>query len=120
MNAPVAPAAQKVAVAALIEATGLRVSTRKPTTPPPEFVVVSRIGGSSTTYATSNPRFLVECFAADELAAEQLAERVITAWRTMRTHRIIWSSDDGNLARWDDPDPDHHRFQFTGGLTILL
>lgn len=115
-----APAAQKVVVAALSEALGVRVSTEKPRDLPERYVIASRIGGSSGTFATSDPRFLVECYGPDEGDAEEFAEEVIATWRRLRSHGIVDARDDQNLAPYPDPDPSHVRFQFTGGVKIKL
>ncbi|MEY8565205.1 hypothetical protein AALF15_01360 [Corynebacteriaceae bacterium 7-707] len=115
-----APPAQKVVVAALSEALGVRVSTQKPRELPERYVIVSRIGGSSGTFATSDPRFLVECYAPDEVSAEEFAEEVIATWRRLRSHGIVDARDDQNLVPNRDPDPSRVRFQFTGGVKIKL
>lgn len=111
---------QAIAVSVLTSALGVRVSTRKPDPHPDQFVVVSRIGGGNDDWATRDPRFLIECFATNELVAEELAETAREAWRTARTPEVMWSTADNNLARFDDPDPTLHRFQFTGGLKLKL
>lgn len=113
-------APQVIAVSALKEALGVRVSTRRPSPPPDEFVIVSRIGGGAEDWATRDPRFLVECYAGSEVAAELLAERAWEAWRNARLYapEVNWSHADNNLTRFDDPDPAHKRFQFTGGLQL--
>lgn len=118
---PAAPSSQKVAVQALMAALpGLNVSTQMPRARPAEHVIVSRIGGGDGPFGTVAPRFLVEVYGSDELAAEELAERVRRAWLGLRSHGINWSTDDGNLTPYESPDVDHVRFQFTGGLQIIL
>lgn len=117
------PAMQKVARAALVAATGLPVKTRLPPADktPDEFVVISRIGDATTTFATADPRFLVEVYATDELRAEELAQHVRQAWCSMRSHGVLWGHADRNLMRMDNPDTaGHSRFQFTGGLKVSL
>lgn len=115
-----APAVTGLVVKALTAALGVRVSTKKPRDLLDRYVIVSRIGGSSGTFATADPRYLVECYAPDELAAEEFAELVLATWRGLRTHGIIYGSDDRNLVPYDDPDTSHSRFQFTGGVKIRL
>ena len=118
---PVPPSGKAVAVAALKQALpGVAVSTRMPTTRPDRHVIVSRIGGGARTFATSDPRFLVECYARDELAAEQLALEVEHAWKHLRSHGINYASSDDNVAENPSPDPNHYRVQFTGTLQIIL
>lgn len=113
-------ASQAIAVGVLSQALSVRVSTRKPDPYPDAFVVVSRIGGGNDDWATRDPRFLIECFATKEVAAEELAEAAREAWRRARTPEVLWATADNNLARFDDPDPKLHRFQFTGGLKLKL
>lgn len=118
---PVAPTAQVVAVKALSEALpGVRVSTKIPDPRPAEHVVVSRIGNSNPEFGTSMPRFLVEVYSGSEVAAEVLAEKVHSAWLNLNTHGINNAPSDWNLQPFDSPDPNHVRFQFTGGLQIIL
>lgn len=110
--------AQAIAVQVLSEVVGVPVSTRLPEMKPPQFIVVSRIGGGTSDFALRNPRFLVECYAHTELGAEELAELAHERWHGLR-HRLIHRCvSDNNLARYDDPDPELFRFQFTG--TMLL
>lgn len=111
-------APQVIAVSALREALGVRVSTRRPDSPPDELVIVSRIGGGQQDWATRDPRFLIECYARSEAAAEVLAERARDAWIRARTSEVTWASADNNITRFDDPDTSHHRFQFTGALQL--
>ena len=82
--------------------------------------VNSNMNNTIQTLFMMSPRFLVEVSSRSELAAEELAEQVRRSWLGLRTHGINWSTDDGNLAPNTSPDPDHVRFQFTGGLQIIL
>lgn len=116
----VAPSSQAAAVKALSSALGVRVSTKKAEKLGDKYVIVQRIGGSSSTFATANPRFLVQCYAPTELEAERFAELVAATWRGLRTNGIIYAYDDHNIVPLSDPDTSHVRFQFTGGLTIQL
>lgn len=117
---PAAPSSTRVAVRSLGAALGVPVSTQMPTRKPERFIILSRIGGGSGPFGTVAPRFLVECYAPTEVAAEEFGELVRATWRTMRTHGINYGYDDDNLAWFDAPDVDHSRFQFTGGLQIIL
>lgn len=109
---------QAIAVKMLKDALGVRVSTRMPDPEPQRFVIVSRIGGGADTWATKAPRFLVECYAPTETAAEQLADDAWDAWRRFRINQVTWASVDDNLTRYDDPDRRFFRFQFTAQLQI--
>lgn len=114
-------AAQAVAVQAIQEALAVPASTRFPPKQmrPREFVVVSRIGGGADDWALKTPRFLIECYAASELDAERLADRAWDAWSALRAPAPISSGyADNNLTRYDNPDTEHVRFQFTGGLRL--
>lgn len=116
-----APAVTGLVVKALTAALGVHVSTKKPrTVPAGRYVLVSRIGGSSGTFATADPRYLVECYGTDDLDAEEFAELVLATWRGLRTHGIVHGADDRNLVPYADPDESHSRFQFTGGVKIRL
>lgn len=106
-------------VKALSQKMGVKVSTRMPADKPERFIIVSRIGGGANDWATRNPRFLVECYASSEIAAERLGEETWETWLTLRTDKIHFTSVDNNLARHDDPDPKLHRFQFTSGAQFL-
>lgn len=111
-------APQVIAVKVLQDKITARVSTRKPDPHPDQFIIVSRIGGGADDWATRDPRFLIECFATDEVAAETLAETAWEVWRAARTTEVMWTTADPNLTRFDDPDPKLYRFQFTGGLKL--
>lgn len=118
---PVPRSSQLVAVQALADALpSMRVSTELPDPRPSEHVVVSRIGGEDPPFGAITPRFLVEVYAATQLAAEELGERVQHTWLHLRSHGINWATTDHNLAPYDSPDPEHIRWQFTGSLQILL
>lgn len=122
MQPPVAaPAATPLVIRALSQALGVRVSTQKPTAPPGRFIVVSLIGGDPDTFATVNPRFLVECYAPDSIEAEQFVNDVAHAWRSLRVHNNqLGHSYTDRIVDFDDPDDRYHRYQFTAGITILL
>lgn len=118
---PAAPSAQLAAVQALSQALdGVWVSTKLPDPRPEEHVVVSRIGGQSPEFGTSMPRFLIEVYGKTDLSTEVLAEKVHSAWMNLRSHGINSTTSDWNLVPFDSPDVKHVRFQFTGGLQILL
>lgn len=114
---------QKIAVQALADALGVPVSTQMPTTRPRRFVVVSRIGDGARVFGAMNPRFLIECYAENECEAELLAEKTRWCWcdfERTKPHGINSASADQNMVRYEDPSVEHHRFQFTGSLQILL
>ncbi len=124
MLAP-APSSQRIAIAAFREGLNklghdVPVSVQRDTAD--RFVVVSRVGGGQG-FALSRPRILVECYATNEIAAEELAEAAYVAPHHVAGRRWFggtvtgWSGDD-NLVRFDDPDTNHFRFQFTGVLGI--
>ena len=114
--------AQSIITAALEAATGVVTSTQllPPEKRPEKFIVVSRVGGGSNDWVLRNPRFLVECFAPTEFEAEQLGELVWEIWFKLRTTEILHAKPDNNLTRYDDPGVKHHRFQFTGEMTLKV
>lgn len=126
------PPGQLVAVAALKAAFAAHsivasVGTQKPADSPKltQFVVLSRIGGGRSNFATSAPRLLVECYATEELDAERLANTATAAlkWSVSRSfsgYSVRWWEDDENVAPVPDPDVNHFRFQFTGTLSVAL
>lgn len=114
--------AQRVAVQALTQALDVPVSTQMPVRKPEEFVIISRIGDGDLIFGAYTPRFLVECYARSEVAAEELAEWVRYCWQRFEVVKplgINSAQADANLVRYDAPDIDHFRFQFTGSLQIL-
>ena len=111
--------ATAILVKALTKLLGVRVATQMPESKPESFVLVSRIGGGANDWATRDPRFLVECYAGSEIKAESLGELAWEAWPRLREDpSITWAAVDNNLARYDDPDPSLHRFQFTASLQL--
>ncbi|WP_010540376.1 hypothetical protein [Dietzia alimentaria] len=129
MSNPVPPSGALVATQALreqldtLKGRSVHVGTRKPAPGVEEFVVVSRIGGGRDSFATSAPRFLVECYHPGEIEAEELALAAEHALRGSvgRTYSggVItgWDGDD-NLVNFPDPNSSHVRFQFSGALGI--
>lgn len=129
MANPVPPSGALVATQALREpldelmGRAIHVGTRKPVEKLSEFIVVSRIGGGRETFATTAPRFLVECYHTGEIEAEELALAAEHALRSAvgRTYSggVIthWTGDD-NLVNFPDPNTDLVRFQFSGALGV--
>lgn len=133
------PPSQMITVAALTAVFAdfypdIEVSTDKPSEERarslPRFVVISRIGGGRSNFATSAPRVLVECYSTQrEFSAQTEAERLANlttaalghaAGGTYAGYEIRDWSDDENIARHRDPNFSHERFQFTGTLSIAL
>lgn len=129
MTNPVPPSGALVATLALrdrldeLVGRPVHVGTRKPAAGINEFIVLSRIGGGRETFATTAPRFLVECYHPGEIEAEELALAAEHALRGAvgRTYSggVIhhWTGDN-NLVHFPDPSSSHHRFQFSGALGI--
>lgn len=129
MTNPVPPSGALVATQALrqqldyLKGRAVHVGTRKPASPGSEFIVVSRIGGGRESFATTAPRFLVECYHTDEIEAEELALAAEHALRgSVGRHYsggvITHWTGDGNLVHFPDPNSNHVRFQFSGALGI--
>lgn len=118
---PVSPISQPVVVKALSSALGnIRVSTKIPQPRPREHVVVSRIGSQSPEFGVSSPRYLIEVYSDNELNTERLAEKVHSTWLNLTSKEINRTYSDWNLQPYESPDTDHTRYQFTGGLQLLL
>lgn len=118
---PVAPISQPIVVKALSNALGnIRVSTKIPQPRPREHVVVSRIGTQLPEFGVSSPRYLIEVYSDNELNTERLAEKVHSAWLNLANNGINWAYSDWNLQPYDSPDTEHTRYQFTGGLQLML
>lgn len=118
---PVPPNSEVVAVQALSSALdGVLVAQEMPREKPEKFVLVSRIGGGVGSLATSDPRFLIECYAQGRVTAGDFAEQVHHAWLHLRSHGVTKATSDNNLQPYESPDVNHVRFQFTGGLKIRL
>jgi hypothetical protein len=112
-------------VTMLNDALAAPVATRVPNARPAEFVRVTRTGGQSRNLVQSDARVLVECWAADGVAAFGLA-------RMAYAH--LWASADSFIAddvwvgrvdltepvNFPDPDTDSPRYQFLATLTTSL
>jgi hypothetical protein len=120
----VAEIAVKVSVAGL-DALGLSVpvGTRVPSPRPPEFVRISRAGGTRRNLVTEDARIAVEAWAQAAEDAADLAEAVRSILHSIRGTVVdgvpIYRVDDAEgLA--DDPDAlsDQPRYQFALSLTV--
>lgn len=133
------PPSQRVLVVTLTEVFAsigedIHVSTDKPSQERAatlaHFVVVSRLGGGRSNFATSAPRVLIECYSTKgeysaQTEAENLANLTTAALThavdgTFAGHEIRGWKDDENISRHPDPNYSHERFQFTGTLSIAL
>lgn len=120
------------AIRVLKAGTGLPTSSKVPndkerwpgTGRPPSFLKVVRAGGQRTR-AVDHMLLIVECWAPDGPAAEQLAIKVndILAAAPYTSEAIIlWGDGDRGVTIADNPDPDittQHRWTVTGPLHCL-
>lgn len=119
MSEPVVfPDVEALLVRALPDPLGVAVSTRVPNPRPDSFVRVSRVGGTRRDYVTDEPIVVVECWAADEVAASYLG-------RTAHAHVFALAQTDvdgdyvravrevGGLQSFPDPLSKSPRYQFT-------
>lgn len=119
MTAPLAEA-----IRVLKEGTGLPTSEKVPNPRPSSFLRVVRAGGQRTR-AVDHMLLIVECWAPDGPAAEQLAIKVndILAAAPYTSEAIIlWGDGDRGVTIADNPDPDittQHRWTVTGPLHCL-
>jgi hypothetical protein len=71
--------AVSVAIAYLTDVLGVRVADERPRTIPPELVVVRRVGGVKRNEVLDAPWLMLECWAVDDQAAEDLCMRAADA-----------------------------------------
>lgn len=98
--------------------------TRVPPTRPAEFTRVSRAGGNERNIVQSDVRLLVECFAADSVAAFARAAR---AWGLIKaaegtTVGGVWISraEMTEPVNYPDQTTRQARYQFVAQLTTSL
>lgn len=103
------------------------VSSRVPNPRPARFVKVTAAGGTLTGVASASALVLVECWAADEVAAHDLAEACATEMRAATRSQDpiaagVWigGTDDAVSIPVNFPDPltSSARFQFTASLYL--
>ncbi|BDB58987.1 hypothetical protein RDE2_07810 [Rhodococcus sp. RDE2] len=99
------------------------VTTRMPKTRPPSIVRVDRAGGVMANKVTDRPVLIFECWAPDEPAAEQLADRVRALLKAHRFSSVdgvrLLGWEEAGCAHFDDPDvTTQSRWQITGTLGI--
>lgn len=128
---PVAPNGEVVARQALLAGLSaynvtVTVSTALPSTPPAEFVVISRINSPDPVFATDTVGLIVECYARTQLAAGNLANtaRAALEWcqgRNYGTSHVHNWREASRPVQFSNPDTAKHvRYQFTGTLTVAL
>lgn len=105
---------------------GLNVGVVYPRDAPRELVVVQRVGGTLKNAITDEATFSIQCYAPDQLSAEQLAGLVWHAlyrqeWAGMRIdgHMVrSWQSAGAPQLLMDPSRPEVVRFQFAGQLLV--
>lgn len=99
------------------------IKSKMPKTQPPSIVLISRPGGAMSNLVTDRPTLSFHCWAPDDVAAEQLANRVRALLKAHQFDVV----DDRTLHGWREagcsefPDPavtTHSRWQVTGTLGI--
>lgn len=101
---------------------GVRVATDVPATKSEKLVTITTAptsGGNSL--ALSPRRLIIQCHAADEAVAGELAEQVfahLKAAKYVQGNGLRDVSVVGTPARFDDPDDSTPRFQMT--VDVLL
>lgn len=93
---------------------GGKVATKAPSSLPPLFARVSRVGGTQRDIVTDTARILVECWGPDTVAASSFAS-------LMRAHMLAIARvtdsftrvvDGGGITYLADPDTNKPRYQF--------
>lgn len=112
------PDVEALLVSALPPLIGAPVATKVPAERPPLFVRVTRAGGTRRDIVTDLPMVVIECWAATEGVASDLA-RVTRAHVFALAQTSVGSdfvravSEVGGLQRFPDPVSGAPRYQFT-------
>lgn len=124
--ADLTPAPAKAVAVALLNqrlAGGVRAGGKWPKSKPASFVRVSRLGGDMDTAVTDRPFLLFECWAPNDVAAENLANEVRAIMRANQFEFVNGTKLTGwkpvSCVEFDDPDvTTHSRWQVTGTLGV--
>lgn len=99
------------------------VSSKVPTTRPAEFVTVRRTGGPMATRVSDQPQLTVECWAADDIRAYDLANEVRALLRAMAdgtkraTNTVVYKYQEfSGPAYLPDPNSEQDRVTWTCSL----
>jgi len=95
-------------------------STKVPASIPNGHVRVSRAGGGQRDLVTDSPRLLLECFAADTVAASDLAKvtRALLLAAARLSDEVTRAVDGGGVAFLPDPSTNNPRYQFVVQLDL--
>lgn len=100
------------------------VRDRVPNPRPVPLVMVRRLGGPRRDVVTDGPQITVECWAADNAAAHDLAQLCRGLVNDMPDHQtgngvVVYRVDEmGGPAALPDPLTDHPRYVFTTTLAV--
>ena len=99
------------------------VRTRVPDVRPDRFVRVERLGGVRTNLVTDSAVVTVECWAATEADAAELAQLVraliFASEGTTQGGAAVYNvTEVGGLAHLPDPDTEHQRYVFTAQIGL--
>lgn len=116
-EALVPPDLEAAVVAHLSPLLAAPVSTRVPNPTPPAWVRITRAGGQDRNLVQTDIRLLVECWAADEGAAFELARNVYAQlWAVQRSEVegvVVMGIRFTEPVNFPDPNrPEQHRYQF--------
>lgn len=115
--------AKSIIISALNEKfPDVRFSSRIPEDKPDYFVTVDRIGGGRGSFATRDPRFLIEVYSLDEDTAEIIAENIELQLPKLKqvNKNIVSVKPDRNLVEYSDADTEYTKFQLTCTAKIRL
>jgi hypothetical protein len=115
---PDVEAAAVVFLRAGLGALADKVATKVPTIMPAKMVRVSLTGGARQNVAADTAQLTVECWAADEPAASNLARTAqalmfSAAWTTAGGVFVRRVDSVGGVQFFPDPDTARPRYQFT-------
>lgn len=102
---------------------GIHVGTVVPTPRPGTFVVARRLGGIARNRVVDEPLIGVECWAADDAAAQDLAQRCRALLHALEDSFVgavfVYRIEDaGGPADLPDPLSDNPRYVFTLRIAV--
>jgi hypothetical protein len=121
----VAPDVEAVVVAGLAAGLpGVTVATNVPNSRPVKLVRVRRRGGPRRDVVLETPLLLVDCWAAEEVVASDLARLAAGVFASLQGQTVAGSHIThaeilGGPSNDPDPDSASPRYSFTGQLTTF-
>jgi hypothetical protein len=108
------------ALVGFLKNVNIAASTKVPNPRPAEFVTLRRTGGVRVGPVTDTPLVDFEAYAANDLKAQQLGERVrgLISERTGIAANVYRVGEVGGLANLPDPDTTGSRYVFKAEFRV--